>query len=97
MFIIFVHISFKFLKELYDYFHKHPSCVYHLSDNEVSHITTEVLERSIKVLYTDDIQSKQEAEKFCEELFYTGFADYVKIQSIIKGAEDRIEMRSIIN
>jgi len=97
MFIIFIHISFKFIKELYDYLHRHPSCVFHLSDNEVSHISKEELSRRIKVLYSDESYSKKDAEKFCEELYYTGFADYIKIKSIIENAEDRIEMRSIIN
>jgi len=85
MFIIFVHIRFKFLKELYDYLHKHPKCIYHLSDNNITHLSDDMVERGIKVLYSDDIESKQEAEKFCEELYYTGFANYVKTNSIIKG------------
>ena len=93
MFIIFVHVQFKFLKELYAYLHKHPTCVYHLSDNKVSRQP----ERSIKVLYSDQLNSKEEAEKFCEELYYTGFANYFKTSSIIEGVNDRIEMVSIIN
>lgn len=97
MFIIFVHIRFKFLKELYDYLHKHPTCIFHISENKISHLSDDCLQRSIKVLYSDHMNSKEQAEKFCNELYYTGFANYVKTNSIIEGVNDRIEMVSIIN